>query len=107
MGFSCLQIYVSKVGHPMSVVAVRIDTALVVLSSRTCDDVFVSATKISDGASVVASRIGDGIKASAHLVCSTNKSAYLNVAPDHVWLTPDMLSSAEFEITANVSWTIV
>ena len=40
------------------------------------------------------------------LVCTVNKTAYLNVKPNYVWLTPDMLSSAEFNIISNTDWII-
>jgi hypothetical protein len=43
----------------------------------------------------------------AYLICTINKESYLKVNPDYVWLTPDMLSSGEFDIISNVNWNIV
>ena len=46
------------------------------------------------------------ITGSCHIICSVNKSSYLNVIPNIVWLSPDELASANFDIISNVSWTI-
>lgn len=78
----------------------------------------VSAYKVGNKLTVDASIINDDIKVSiktigrkvivtCSLICTINKSAYLNVNPDYIWLTPDMLSSGEFDIISNVSWNIV
>lgn len=45
------------------------------------------------------------LKLSCHLVCSMGGGSYLRVAPNVVWLTPDMLSE-EFGIYSNVVWKI-
>ena len=76
----------------------------------------ISALRIGEGIHANANRIGKPIQCeaeilnkrlniSAHLVCTINKSAFLNVVPDVVWLTPDMLSG-EFDIYSNVVWRI-
>lgn len=48
----------------------------------------------------------DDIVVMCSVICTINKSSYLNVNPDYVWLTPDMLSG-DFDIVSNVSWNIV
>ena len=55
----------------------------------------------------MASRIGMGLKGNVCLVCSVGKVEYLRVNPSMVWLTPEMLSSGEFDIDSNVVWNIV
>lgn len=40
------------------------------------------------------------------IICSINDISFLRVQPDYVWLTPDILSSSEFEIISNVNWII-
>lgn len=40
-------------------------------------------------------------------VCSVSSDDYLKVIPDMVWLTPDVLASAEFDIISNVTWKII
>ena len=78
----------------------------------------VSAFRVGRKVSVSASNIGDGIKVSVKpidkrvvvscsLICTINNTPYLNVNPDYVWLTPDILSSGEFDIISNVDWNIV
>lgn len=77
----------------------------------------VSAFKISESIEAVANRIGDDLSASAYrlgeklrvtcsLVCTVEKNFYLDVVPDYVWLSPDMLSG-EFDIISNARWEIV
>lgn len=59
----------------------------------------------SMGLSGSVTRVDGGLRGYASLVCSVNKDAYLNVVPDVVWLTPDMLSG-EFDIYSNMAWRI-
>jgi hypothetical protein len=49
--------------------------------------------------------IGAELKVRCNIVCGTNNNYYLNVTPNTVWLTPDMLSG-EFDIYSNVVWRI-
>ena len=70
----------------MSVSAKRIDSKIIEISAK---------------------RIDSKISISCSLICTINKSAYLHVNPNYVWLTPDMLSSGEFDIISNVNWNIV
>ena len=78
----------------------------------------VSAYRLGSGIKVSASNLNDNIKISVRpickkiivtcsLICTINKSEYLRVNPNYVWLTPDMLSSGEFDIISNVNWNIV
>lgn len=67
---------------------------------------YVDANRI-DGKVGVSASVGKKIIVTCSLICTISKSAYLNVNPDYVWLTPDMLSSGEFDIITNVSWNIV
>lgn len=50
-------------------------------------------------------RVGKGLCGHVSMVCSLSKDAYLNVVPDVVWLTPEMISG-EFDIYSNVVWRI-
>lgn len=45
-------------------------------------------------------------KVRCSIICSVSKDSYMNVSPDVVWLSPDMLS-AEFNIYSNVDWVII
>lgn len=45
------------------------------------------------------------LKVYCGVVCDINGDYYLEVYPDVVWLTPDMLSG-EFDIYSNVKWVI-
>ena len=83
----------------LSVSAWRADNPLSVTASRA--DVLEK-----DGLEVSAWRVGCGLKVTAGIICSVNKDAYLRVVPDVVWLSPDELASAEFDIYSNVVWKI-
>ena len=50
-------------------------------------------------------RIGEGLTGYVYLVCTTNRSSYLVISKDTLWLTPDMLSE-QFDIYSNVVWKI-
>ena len=67
----------------------------------------VSASNLNDNIKISVRPISKKIIVTCSLICTINKSAYLNVNPDYVWLTPDMLSSGEFDIISNVNWNIV
>lgn len=102
----CLSVSVNRIGNWLNV-----------NSSRLTDALVVSAFKISESIEAVANRIGDDLSASAgilsgqlrvtcSLVCTVEKKFYLDVVPDYVWLSPDMLSG-EFDIISNARWEIV
>lgn len=50
--------------------------------------------------------INDKIKVSCSVICSINMTPFVMVNPTYIWLTPEMLASADFDITSNTSWTI-
>lgn len=50
--------------------------------------------------------INDKIKVSCSVVCSINMTPIVMVNPTYIWLTSEMLASADFKITSNTSWTI-
>lgn len=66
----------------------------------------VSAYRVGQGIVVGANRIGKGLLVNCSIICTVNKSAYLYVDPNVLWLTPEMLSDAKFDITSNVNWNI-
>lgn len=47
------------------------------------------------------------IKGEVGIICTPNTDVYLRVSPEVIWLTPDMFSSGEFAVKANVHWEIV
>lgn len=102
----------------LSVSAYRIGGGIEISSSNSCKEIDVTARRIGDILNVSSSVVGSNIEVAAKptghnlvvtcsLICTINKSLYLNVNPDYVWLTPDMLSSGEFDIISNVDWNIV
>ena len=64
------------------------------------------AELLNERLNVSVSRLGGKLNVSTHLVCTVNKTSFLNVVPDVVWLSPDELASADFDIISNVKWVI-
>lgn len=50
--------------------------------------------------------LDEEIRISCSIVCSVNDSSFLRVNPNIIWLTSDMLGSANFNIISNISWAI-
>lgn len=61
--------------------------------------------RLGNGLSGSLTRKGERLTGYISIVCTSNRSAYLTVQPDVVWLTPDMISG-EFDIFSNVKWSI-
>ena len=91
----CIQVIASLISEPIRVSSYRLDGKLDVSAQTICMDVDVTA-----------SRLGSRLVVRCGLVCSVNKDVFLNVAPTVLWISPDMLASAEFEIKSNTSWFI-
>lgn len=102
----------------LSVSAYKIGGGLNVESSKINADIDVSVKRIGEKPNIIASvidtipivtcnPIGKKLVVTCSLVCTVNKVAYLDVKPTYVWLTPDMLSSADFDIISNTRWEIV
>lgn len=50
--------------------------------------------------------LDEEIRISCSIVCSINDSSYLRVNSNIIWLTSEMLDSADFNIISNTSWII-
>lgn len=85
----------------------NIKGCLSVAANRVGRRICIYASVLDKGVKVSVKPVGKNIIVTCSLICTINKSAYLNVNPDYVWLTPDMLSSGEFDIISNVNWNIV
>ena len=66
----------------------------------------IIASVIDSKPNVTCKPIRKKLVVTCSLVCTVNKAEYLNVKPNYVWLTPAMLSSAEFDIISNTDWII-
>ena len=103
----CLSVSAYRIGGGGNISAFKQNADLSVKANRIGGKINVAASIINNKLSVTAKPIGKRVIITCSLVCTINKSAYLNVNPDYVWLTPDMLSSGEFDIISNVNWNIV
>lgn len=74
---------------------------------RIDDKIKVSANNLNEDIKIFVKPIRNKVIVTCSLICTINRTPYLNVNPDYVWLTPDMLSSGEFDIISNINWNIV
>lgn len=102
----CLSVSAYKVGGNLCVIADKNYSDVRIIANRISNTFKVEATPINKELNLSVRPIGKKIIVTCSLVCTINKSAYLNVNPDYVWLTSEMLSSSEFEIISNVDWII-
>lgn len=103
----CLSVSAYKVGGNLYVIANKNYSDVRIIANRIGNTFKVEANPINKELNLSVRPIGKKILVTCSLICTINKSAYLNVNPDYVWLTPDMLASGEFEIISNVNWNIV
>lgn len=94
----CLSVRATTINAPISIIATS-------LSEQEAKMVVVSY-RLDKEAEVAATRLGERVKVRCGIVCSIGKDKYLNTDRQVVWLDPSILSSAEFRIESNVSWTI-
>lgn len=103
----CLSVSANRIGKCIKCNANSICQGIEVSAYRIGKGIHCEAEILNEMLNVSASRIGKRIQVDAHIICTLNKSAYLNAIPDTLWLTPDILASADFEIISNVNWNIV
>lgn len=102
----CLSVSVNRIGGGLSVNSTRLTDALVVSAFKISESIEAVANRIGDDLSASAYRLGEKLRVTCSLVCTVEKNFYLDVVPDYVWLSPDMLSG-EFDIISNTRWEIV
>ena len=102
----CLSVSASRIGNGISCDAFRIGEGVHADASRIDNPIHCEAELLNERLNVSASILGERLNVSAHLVCTINRSAFLNVVPDVLWLSSDELASADFDIISNVKWVI-
>lgn len=101
----CLSVSAWKIGGDMMVETGRVN----VLSFVAClasGPLSASSSRCGEELVVRTKKTSSGLHVSVSPVCTVGKDYYLNVAPDVLWITPDMVSDAWFEIQSNVDWLI-
>ena len=102
---SCFDVSACRVGNGIEVLTNRIGDGLESSACRVGKGLSSNSSRIGDGLILSASRIGGSLHVVCSVVCSVSKDFYLDVSPDVVWLTPDMIGG-EFDIYSNVIWRI-
>ena len=103
----CLSASAYRIGKSPNVESYRIKADIDISAKRTGIEPSIIAYIIDSKSNITCKPIGKKLDVTCSLVCTVNKATYLNVKPDYVWLTPDMLSYREFDIISNVNWNIV
>lgn len=104
---SCLSVSVYRIGRGIEISSSNSCKEIDIIARRLGDILNVSSSVVGSNVEVTAKPIGHTLVVTCSLICTINKTPYLKVNPDYVWLTPDMLSSGEFDIISNLNWNIV
>lgn len=99
----CIQAIASRATKPLTIVADSLLASLDVKSWSDCG-LTIKCDDITPKMGVTAIGLG-GMSVSCSIVCTTNDDFYLDVEPNVVWLTHDMIEE-EFNIYSNVTWKI-
>ena len=102
----CLSVSASRIGNGVACDAFRLGEGIHVNVHKISKPILCKAEILNERLNISVSRLGDRLNVSASLICTVNKSAFLSVVPDVLWLSPDMLASADFDIISNVEWII-
>lgn len=102
----CLSVSAYRIGGILNVESYKINGDIEISAKRIGVKPNIIASVIDSKPNVICKPIGKKLVVICSLVCTVNKAAYLDVNPTYVWLTPDMLSSAEFDIISNTDWII-
>lgn len=103
---SCLSVSAYKTNESIEVEAFKVSSDIDIFAKKTSSSPNVMVDIIDNRPIVSCKPLGKRIIVTCSLVCTVSNDAYLDVNPDYVWLTPDMLASAEFDIISNVDWVI-
>lgn len=104
---SCLSVSAYRIGRGIEVSSFNSCKEIDIIARKLGDILNVSSSVVGSNVEVTAKPIGHTLVVTCSLICTINKTPYLKVNPDYVWLTPDMLSSGEFDIISNLNWNIV
>lgn len=95
MSSECINVTARRIWDGFSISAINQSKELEIVADKANESIVLKALFIKSSFNVVCS-----------IVCSINKSWYLNVNPNVIWLTPEELASANFDIHSNVTWEI-
>ena len=102
----CLSVSAWRLGESIVCNAYEVSSRIEVSASRVGSGINCKAESLNSVLNISASRLGERLSVSAHHICTVNKASFLNVIPDVIWLSPDELASADFDIISNVKWFI-
>lgn len=104
---SCLSVSAYKINESIEIESFKVNSDIDIFAKKVSNSPNVTSSTIDNKPVVSCKPLGKRIIVTCSLVCTVNNTAYLDVNPDYVWLTPDMLYSGEFDIVSNVNWNIV
>lgn len=104
---SCLSVSAYKINESIEVEAFKASSDIDIFAKKTSSSPNVMVDIIDNRPIVSCKPLGKRIIVTCSLVCTVSNDAYLDVNPNYVWLTSDMLASGEFDIISNINWNIV
>lgn len=102
----CLVASAWKIGENIRAETERVNT-FVCSAYNDSSSLSIYSSQCGDGLYATTKKVSSGLIVSVSPICTLGKDYYLNVSPNVVWITPDMISDAWFEIQSNVDWSIV
>ena len=90
----CINVNTKYIKNPLSIAIQMLDT-ISIKTDNLNESLHVKTRNITTVSNIYCYRI-----------CSITQSGYLDVIPNIVWLTPDMLNGTTFDIYSNVAWKI-
>lgn len=104
---SCLSVSAYKINESVEIEAFKDSSDIDIFAKKTSSSPNVMVDIIDNRPIISCKPLGKRIIVTCSLICTVSNDAYLDVNPNYVWLTPDMLASGEFDIVSNVNWNIV
>lgn len=103
---SCLSVSAYKINESIGIEAFKANSDIDVFAKKASSRPDIIASIIDNKPIISCKPLGKRIIVTCSLVCTVSNDAYLDVNPDHIWLTSEMLASAEFDIISNANWII-
>lgn len=91
---NCIKVKINHIKQPLSIVITRNDF------------INIETTRLSEQLNINANRVDNILNVYCYKICNIRQSKYLDVVPNIIWLTPDELDTATFDIYSNVFWKI-
>lgn len=91
---SCIDVKINYIKNPLKIIIQR------------NDQIKIETSCLNEPLGIKINRVDNILNVYCHKICNAVQSKYLKVVPNIIWLTPDELSTATFDIYSNIVWKI-